>query len=365
MQLAVRQIDSKGMDLKSSDMLIESISTAVAVLDDSLRLVNLNPAGEMMFKTSRRVVLEKPLEELLPRGKNLTHLLERVLREMHPVTIRGLKLMIAPGETINVDCIVTPLIQGNRTQGLLIELNQIDRLLRLTHEERVRARHAANREVIRGLAHEIKNPLGGLRGAAQLLERELDRPELHEYTRIIISEADRLRNLVDRIMAPRTPKKLEEINIHEVLDHVRQLLLIEKPDLRIKTDYDPSLPEFQADREQLIQAFLNISRNAMQILGEDGQITFRTGVDRQFTIHHKRHRLVLRVEIEDNGPGIPADLLENIFYPLVTGRPEGTGLGLAISQDIITSHGGLIECESRPGQTKFKTHLPLEQNADE
>ncbi|MGW8247644.1 MAG: nitrogen regulation protein NR(II) [Acidiferrobacterales bacterium] len=365
MQSAVRQIDSDGMDLKSTEMLFESISTAVAVLDDSLRLVNLNPAGEMLFKTSKRVVLEKPLVELLPRGKNLAHMLERVMHDMHPVTVRGLRLMIAPGETITVDCIVTPLIEGTQPQGLLIELNQIDRLLRLTHEERVRARHAANRAVIRGLAHEIKNPLGGLRGAAQLLERELDRPELHEYTHIIISEADRLRNLVDRIMAPRTPKKLEDINIHEILDHVRQLLLIEHPDLHIKTDYDPSLPDIRADREQLIQAFLNISRNAVQALGEDGQITFRTGIDRQFTMDHTRHRLALRVEIEDNGPGIPADLLENIFYPLVTGRPEGTGLGLAISQDIITSHGGLIECESQPGQTIFVTHLPLEQNRDE
>ena len=365
MQLAIRQIDSEGMDLKSSEMLVESISTAVAVLDDSLRLVNLNPAGEMLFKTSRRSVLEKPLAELLPRGKNLTHLLERVMKDMHPVTIRGMRLMIALGETITVDCIVTPLIEGNNPKGLLIELNQIDRLLRLTHEERVRARHAANRAVIKGLAHEIKNPLGGLRGAAQLLERELDRPELHEYTKIIISEADRLRNLVDRIMGPRTPMILEEINIHEVLEHVRRLLLIENPKLNIHTDYDPSLPEIQADREQLIQAFLNISRNAMQVLGEDGLISIRTGIDRQFTIDHKRHRLALRVEIEDNGPGIPPDLIENIFYPLVTGRPEGTGLGLAISQDIITSHGGLIECQSKPGQTIFTTHLPLEQNADE
>jgi len=364
-QLAIRPIDNPMMDLKSADMLFESISTAVAVLDDSLRLVNLNPAGEMLFKTSRRGVLGKPLAELLPRGKNLAHLLERVLHEMHPVTIRGMRLMIAVGETITVDCIVTPLLEANQPRGLLIELNQIDRLLRLTHEERVRARHAANRAVIRGLAHEIKNPLGGLRGAAQLLERELDRPELHEYTRIIISEADRLRNLVDRIMAPSTLMKVESINIHEVLEHVRRLLLVENPNLKIHTDYDPSLPEIQADRERLIQAFLNIARNATQVIGEDGLISMRTGIDRQFTIDHTRHRLVLRVEIEDNGPGIPADLVENIFYPLVTGRPEGTGLGLAISQDIITSHGGLIECESKPGQTLFVTHLPLEQNRDD
>lgn len=365
LQSVAKQVEIDPMDLKSTEMLFESISTAVAVLDADMRLVNLNPAGEMLFKTSRRGVIEKPLAELIPRGKNFSHLLQRVMREMHPVTIRGMRLMIALGETITVDCILTPLIEGNSAAGLLIELNQIDRLLRLTHEERVRARHAANRAVIKGLAHEIKNPLGGLRGAAQLLERELHRPELHEYTRIIISEADRLRNLVDRIMGPRTPMKLDSINIHEVLDHVRSLLLIEKPDLKITTDYDPSLPEIEADREQLIQAFLNISKNAMQVLKDDGHIYLRTGIDRQVTIDQKRHRLVLRIEIEDNGPGIPADLIENIFYPLVTGRPEGTGLGLAISQDIVTSHGGLIECESEPGKTLFVTYLPLEQNHDE
>jgi two-component system nitrogen regulation sensor histidine kinase GlnL len=365
LQQAVRRIDSKPMDLTSTHMLFESINTAVAVLDDSLRLANLNPAGEMLFKSSRRSVIGKPLAELLPRGKNLAHLLERVLREMHPVTIRGMRLVTPLSDTITVDCIITPLIAGNTPEGLLIELNQIDRLLRLTHEERVRARHAANRAVIKGLAHEIKNPLGGLRGAAQLLERELDRAELHEYTNIIISEADRLRNLVDRIMGPHTPMSFKDLNIHEVLEHVQRLLLIEKPGLHIHTDYDPSLPEIHADEEQLIQAFLNIARNAMQVLDDDGRISMRTSIDRQFTIDQKRHRLVLRVEIEDNGPGIPADLVENIFYPLVTGRPEGTGLGLAISQDIITSHGGLIECQSKPGQTIFVTHLPLELNRDE
>lgn len=366
LQQAVRQIDYETMDLKSANMLFDSITTAVAVLDSSLCLANLNPAGEMLFKTSKRSVIERPLAELLPKGKNLTRLLERVMTDMHPVTIRGMRLMIARAETIAVDCIITPLIEGNTPEGLLIELNQVDRLLRLAREERVRARHAANRAVIKGLAHEIKNPLGGLRGAAQLLERELDRPELHEYTNIIISEADRLRNLVDRIMGPHKMMDMHELNIHEVLEHVRRLLLAENPQhLTIDTIYDPSLPEVWGDREQLIQAFLNIARNAMQVLEAGGVITFRTTIERQFTIDQRRHRLTLRIEIEDNGPGIPASLVDDIFYPLVTGRPEGSGLGLAISQDIITGHGGLIECQSRPGQTIFVTHLPLEQNHNE
>jgi len=363
LQLAAKQDDAGriDMDLTSTKLLFESISTAVVVLDRDLRVANMNPAAEMLFKTGSRHAIGKTIAELLPRGRNLMRMLGQVQEELHPVTIRGMRLMIADGNTITVDCILTPLMETNAPSGLLIELNQVDRLLRLAHEERVRARHAANRAVIKGLAHEIKNPLGGLRGAAQLLERELDKPELHEYTGIIINEADRLRNLVDRIMGPRKPMDMQEINIHEVLEHVRKLLLAENPQsLLIETHYDPSLPEIRGDAEQLIQAFLNIARNAVQALEGQGNLVFRTGIERQFTIDQKRHRLTLKVEIEDNGPGIPADLIEDIFYPLVTGRPEGSGLGLAISQDIVTHHGGLIECRSRPGQTIFTIHLPLE-----
>lgn len=366
LQLAVKPHPRETMDLKSPKLLIESISTAVVVLDRDLRLANINPAGEMLFRMGARGAMGKPLPDLLPRGRNLSRLLLRVLDEMHPVTVRGMRLLLADGTAITVDCILTPLIDGIKPEGLLIELNQVDRLLRLAHEERVRARHAANRAVTKGLAHEIKNPLGGLRGAAQLLERELDREELHEYTRIIISEADRLRNLVDRIMGPRNPMRMQSLNIHEVLEHVRKLLLAENPQqLTIDTDYDPSLPEIEGDAEQLIQAFLNVARNAVQALGGDGRIVFHTRIERQFTVDHKRHRLSLCVVIEDNGPGVPPELVEDIFYPLVTGRPEGSGLGLAIAQDIITHHGGLIECQSKPGETLFTTYLPLEKPRNE
>jgi len=366
LQLAVKSHPRETMDLKSAKLLFESISTAVVVLDRDLRLANINPAGEMLFRMGARGSMGRPLTELLPRGRNLSRLLNRVLDEMHPITVRGMRLLLADGNTITVDCVLTPLIDSVQPEGLLIELNQVDRLLRLAHEERVRARHAANRAVTRGLAHEIKNPLGGLRGAAQLLERELDREELHEYTRIIISEADRLRNLVDRIMGPRSPMQMKQLNIHEVLEHVRKLLLAENPQqLVIDTNYDPSLPEIEGDSEQLIQAFLNIARNAVQALGGEGRIVFHTRIERQFTIDNKRHRLSLCVVIEDNGPGVPPELVEDIFYPLVTGRPEGSGLGLAISQDIITHHGGLIECHSRPGKTLFTTYLPLEKTRNE
>ncbi|MFL6653161.1 MAG: nitrogen regulation protein NR(II), partial [Sulfurifustis sp.] len=201
------------------------------------------------------------------------------------------------------------------------------------------------------------------RGAAQLLERELIPKGLKEYTRIIIHEADRLRNLVDRMIGPHQPLARQPVNIHSVLEHVRLLLLAEVPGgLSIERDYDPSMPEFVGDTEQMIQAVLNIVRNAVQALDGRGRIVLRTRIERSFTIGPKRHRLVLRAEIEDNGPGIPADLLDHIFYPMVTGRTGGSGLGLSIAQDIVTKHGGLIECESRPGRTVFILYVPLEND---
>jgi two-component system nitrogen regulation sensor histidine kinase GlnL len=262
---------------------------------------------------------------------------------------------------ITVDCIVTPLVDGGPETALLVELSQVDRLMRLARDENIIDRQAANRAVMRGLAHEIKNPLGGLRGAAQLLERELPNQSLKEYTRIIIHEADRLRNLVDRMMGPHQPLKKKPVNLHEILEHVRKLMLVEVPvGLTLERQYDPSLPEFEGEPEQLIQAVLNIVRNSAEAIQHQGVIRLRTRIERSFTIGQKRHRLVLRADIEDNGPGIPEEIREHVFYPMVTAKPGGTGLGLSIAQDIIAKHGGLIECDSRPGLTVFSIYLPLE-----
>jgi two-component system nitrogen regulation sensor histidine kinase GlnL len=237
--------------------------------------------------------------------------------------------------------------------------------MRLARDENMLDRQAANRAVMRGLAHEIKNPLGGLRGAAQLLERELPDKSLKEYTRIIIHEADRLRNLVDRMMGPHQPLKKKPVNLHEILEHVRKLMLVEVPvGLTLERQYDPSLPEFKGEPEQLIQAVLNIVRNSAEAIEYKGVIHLRTRIERSFTIGQKRHRLVLRTDIEDNGPGIPEEIREHIFYPMVTAKPGGTGLGLSIAQDIVTKHGGLIECDSRPGLTVFSIYLPLENGYD-
>ncbi len=344
----------------SSPRILDSLTTAVLTFDADLRLTSINPAGEMLFEISAKKAVGQRLAELLPHARLAMKTLSQTLESRHPVTARGVPLKLPGHRIITVDCTVTPLTDAG-PDALLVELTQVDRLLRLARDENMLERQAANRAVMRGLAHEIKNPLGGLRGAAQLLERELPDKSLKEYTRIIIHEADRLRNLVDRMMGPHKPLKKKPVNIHEILEHVRKLMLVEVPvGLTLERDYDPSLPEFEGEPEQLIQAVLNIVRNSSEAIQHKGMIRLRTGIERSFTIGQKRHRLVLRADIEDSGPGIPEEIQEHIFYPMVTAKPGGTGLGLSIAQDIVAKHGGLIECHSRPGHTVFSIYLPLE-----
>ncbi len=348
-----------------SQRILENLNTAVLVVNGELRLRSINPAGELLFQLSARQIVGQSLAELLASNTELIDALWQAFTTQHPFTEHGLRLLLAGKRELMVDCSVTPLSDGDHTGELLIEFTRIDKLLRLAREESLQDQHDANRAVLRGLAHEIKNPLGGLRGAAQLLERELPDKSLQEYTRIIIREADRLRNLVDRMVGPNTLLDMQPANIHHIFEHVRSLILAEIPaGIRIERDYDPSLPEFPGDTEQLIQAVLNIARNAAQALGGDGVIRLRSRIERQFTLSQKRHRLVLRAEIEDNGPGITEELRERIFFPLVTGRADGTGLGLSIAQTIVHQHGGVIECHSRPGQTIFRIYLPLENGHD-
>ncbi|MDD2712640.1 MAG: nitrogen regulation protein NR(II) [Simplicispira sp.] len=250
---------------------------------------------------------------------------------------------------------------------VLVELWPLEQQARQDREERLREQAQAHKELIRNLAHEIKNPLGGLRGAAQLLELELTSPELTEYTQVIIHEADRLQSLVDRLLAPhRHPHLVGDVNIHEVCEHVRALVLLEYPQaLKVVQDYDISLPEFRGDRAQLIQALLNIVQNAAQALsaqmarGEGACITLRTRVARQITLGRERHKLALQLHVIDNGPGVPDAIRERIFYPLVSGRDGGSGLGLALAQTFVQGHHGILECDSVPGRTDFRILLPL------
>jgi two-component system, NtrC family, nitrogen regulation sensor histidine kinase GlnL len=223
-----------------------------------------------------------------------------------------------------------------------------------------------NKELLRNLAHEIKNPLGGIRGAAQLLQMDMTDKSLIEYTQVIIHEADRLQSLVDRLLLPhRQPHIQGTVNIHEICERVRQLILVEFPQgLTVVRDYDASIPEFQGDREQLIQALLNIAHNAAQALEEqiaDGsaRLTFRTRIDRQVLLGKARHKLALQLHVIDNGPGVPDEIKDRIFYPLVTGRAGGSGLGLSLAQNFVQQHSGIIECDSEPGRTDFKIVMPL------
>jgi two-component system nitrogen regulation sensor histidine kinase GlnL len=242
----------------------------------------------------------------------------------------------------------------------LIEFRPIDQQIKIANEERILVQQQANRELIRNLAHEIKNPLGGIRGAAQLLERELVRRELTEYTQVIIQEAERLQSLIDRLLTPHRIPQVAEVNIHEVLERVRSVLLAETPTgLKIRRDYDTSLPPLTGDKEQLIQVMLNIARNAVQAMQGQGEIILRTRVTRQVTLARKRHRLAMLVQIIDNGPGIPDAIRDTLFYPMITGKEGGTGLGLSIAQNLIDQHKGRIDCISWPGHTEFTIYLPL------
>jgi two-component system nitrogen regulation sensor histidine kinase GlnL len=352
------------MVTETSSRILENLATSVLTFDADLRLTSINPAGEMLFEVSAKKILGHKLEELLPQTRRMVKTLTETMKSGHPFTARGVQLKLSGHRSITVDCTVSPLADNSSPEAaLLVELTQVDRLMRLARDESMLDRQAANRAVMRGLAHEIKNPLGGLRGAAQLLERELPDKALREYTRIIIHEADRLRNLVDRMMGPHQPLEKKPVNIHEILEHVRSLILVEVPiGLTIERQYDPSIPEFEGEPEQITQAVLNLVRNSSEAMQQKGLIHLRTSIERGFTIGHKRHRLVLRVDVEDNGPGIPEEIQEYIFYPMVTGTPGGTGLGLSIAQDILSKHGGLIECRSRPGQTIFSLFIPLEND---
>lgn len=355
-------MDALQMNTGSWDgRILESLSTAVLVFDHALHLNYLNPAGEMLLAVSARQAHDQRLPDLLPGTAALAERLQQAVADNQPYTEHELRLHLPSGRDITVDCVVTPLSDQRSGGGLLVELTQVDRHLRIAREDNLLEQHQAARQLVRGLAHEIKNPLGGLRGAAQLLERELDNDDLKEYTRIIIGEADRLRSLVNRMLGPNQLPKMRPCNIHQIVEHVRSLVAAEDhPGLTLIRDYDPSIPDFLADPEQLIQSVLNIVRNAAQALGGQGQVILRTRTQRQFTIGHKRHKLVVRVDVIDNGPGIPPEMLETIFYPMVTGHAEGTGLGLSIAQSLVNVHGGIIECSSRPGHTEFTILLPLE-----
>ncbi|MCK6389541.1 MAG: nitrogen regulation protein NR(II) [Azonexus sp.] len=341
---------------------LDLLASAVLLIDESQQIRYLNSSGENLLAVSSRVVLGKRLIDICSFSSTLQAALENGLNNNWGYTGQNIALTRGDGETLHLNCTVTPLrpeiAAGMR---LLLELQPIQHHLTATREERLLEQQQASRELIRNLAHEIKNPLGGIRGAAQLLEHELSNPSFKEYTQVIIKEADRLQDLMQRLLTPHRAMLPATVNIHEILERVRSLLRAEFPgSLTVHRDYDTSLPELVGDREQLIQAVLNIARNAAQAMGGEGEIVLRTRALRQVTLAKKRYRLAMEIKVIDNGPGIPDSIRERMFYPLVSGREGGSGLGLTIAQNFIQHHHGTIDCNSRPGHTVFTLRLPVE-----
>lgn len=330
------------------------------MLDETLHVTYANPAAETLLAQGRKHLIGARFDRALPGNDSFAERLAQAIEADAGFNENELVLEVG-GEPLHLHCVITP-VDGADEARLVVEFRELEQQLKIAREAKILEQQEANRELIRNLAHEIKNPLGGIRGAAQLLERELGDPELREFTQVIVKETDRLQSLMNRLLTPNRLPHVESLNIHEVIERVRTLLLAEHPaGLEIRRDYDTSLPDLTGDKEQLIQAILNVARNAAQATDGRGEIRFITRIARQVTIARCRHRHAIAVTIEDNGPGVPPEIAERIFYPLVSGRDGGTGLGLSLAQTYVSQHQGLIEFESAPGRTRFTILLPVRE----
>jgi two-component system nitrogen regulation sensor histidine kinase GlnL len=345
--------------------LLDVLSTGIVVLDSHLCMVYANVGAQDLLAVGLNQARGRPITELFVQPDALGSTLRRALERGEVCAVHELQLT-AVGVPVNrepvvLDLTVTPLEGQVTGTHLLLELADAKARQRIARESEILSRLDGSRLMVRQLAHEIKNPLGGLRGAAQLLERDLANPALKEYTAVIINEADRLRSLVDSMLGPVRPPHKSMVNIHELCEHVFHLLRSEAPEgVSIERDYDPSLPGAPLDRNEIIQALLNVARNALQALPPTGgHVILRTRVISNVNIGKQRHRLVADIQVEDNGHGVPPELHRTLFYPLVTTRTNGSGLGLAVAQELVTRHHGLIEFDSQPGRTVFSVLLPL------
>jgi len=341
---------------------LDLLNTAVLLLDEALCVTYANPAAETLFAQGRSHLVGRALDEALPGNDGFVQRLHQALDAEAGFNDNDLLLEVE-GYPVHLYCVITPI--ESLDSRLVLEFRELEQQIKIARENRLLEQQAANRELIRNLAHEIKNPLGGIRGAAQLLERELPDPELAEFTQVIVKEADRLQSLMNRLLTPHRQPNVEMLNVHEVTEHVRTLLLAEFPEgLAVLRDYDTSLPEIRGDKEQLIQAILNVARNAAQATEGSGEIRLITRISRQVTIARTRYRHALAVTVQDNGPGVPKELADRIFYPLVSGRDGGTGLGLSLAQSFVSQHHGLIEFDSAPGRTRFTILLPVRERTE-
>lgn len=345
---------------RDSRNILDSLSSGVILLDQNLLIVGMNPAAENILGISAKRANRKSFLKLVDDEPELRDILSRTIQtgDTYANEMRLGPTEVHAQERI-IDCRVSPITCGNAE--LLVEITDVTRRNQISRENALLIQHGAGRQMIRQLAHEIKNPLGGIRGAAQLLARLLPNAEQREYTDVVISETDRLAGLVDTLLGPGGPPNKEPLNVHELIEYVVRIVEAEdKKKLTIYRDYDPGLPLIDLDRDQMVQALLNLIRNAAIALDGQGAITLRTRAVMNFTIGDVRHPVIASLEIEDDGPGIPEDLQDSIFYPLVTSREEGTGLGLPAAQELISRHGGLIEFDSRPGRTVFIVRLPID-----
>ncbi len=341
-----------------ANLVLNAMITHILLLNSQLNIIYVNTATQQLLAQSSKKLLGCYFPDLLSYFSLDIELMQSALAQNQGFTDNEVNLVIRD-ELHILSLTAQPLECGK----ILIEMAPLDNHKKLSQEQLQQAQQMAARELVRGLAHEIKNPLGGLRGAAQLLSKELPKNELQDYTKIIIEQADRLKNLVDRLLGPQHLLQQKEQNIHQTLERIYALLCVEKSDhVDIIRDYDPSLPDFVHDSEQIEQVILNIARNALQALGQtSGTITIRTRTAFQLTLHGTRYRLCARIDIEDNGPGIAVHLQDTLFYPMVSGHEGGTGLGLSIARNIVDQHKGKIEFNSWPGHTEFSVYLPIRQ----
>jgi len=345
------------------DKILDTLSGSIICVDEKLVLQYINSSAEALFGNSASTLIGKQFSQLFStvESSTITEKLPGFAAQRQTMTEHDATINLADGRSISTDYTIYPLDDMNGGGSILIEIKPVDRQAQYLRDEFSQLQKQTSQQFARGMAHEIKNPLGGIRGAAQLLEKEIKEAPLKEYTDVIISEVDRLQTLINNMLGPNKAISKKPVNIHEILEHIRSLLLSAEPGrFMIRRDYDPSIPELLADKDQLIQAFLNIAQNAVQAIDTNGEITFKTRIGRQFTIGKITYPLVVLVDIIDNGGGISADLSDSIFLPMVTNKPQGSGLGLPIAQEIVSCHGGIISAESWSTGTTFCTILPLE-----
>ncbi len=357
-------------EYNSPQTIVDSLHSAIIVIGKNLQVIFINPAAEMLLHISNTRAIKKNIRQLIINEHEFFDRLERSLISSHPYTVYEEKLHLHHHKVIDVDYSVSPIQYRPQGKYLLLEFIRLKTQQKHSHEDSILSQYEASKTLLRGLAHEIKNPLGGIRGAAQLLERALknapNSSENEQFTQIIINETDRLKNLLDRMVGPKDIPTKNNVNIHKILEHVRHLVLAENSSIKIIADYDPSIPELHADESMMVQVILNITRNAVRASVSEfindsnkAEIIFKTRTQRNCKIGVRTYPLVAKIDIKDSGSGVKKELQEKIFMPMITGHAEGTGLGLSIAQSLVQQHNGLIEFTSKPGKTIFTILLPI------